>query len=109
MATCAVVMLLLSAFVVWPPFKTPGQWAAAIIAAIQVMALLAALFFEIRPLGPVVSGCVLLVGSTVLSWPHPSWGHDLEGLLLQHSLEIVYLAASLTGYAVVRSSKGLKA
>jgi hypothetical protein len=109
MAVCAVVMLLLSAFFVWPPFKTTEQWAFAVIAAMQVFALLAALSFEIQPRWSVISGAVLLIVSIVLLWPYPTWGHDPEGLLYQHSLEIVYLAASLAGYGVVRSSKRVKA
>lgn len=107
MAVCAFAEFMLSFGVTWSFLKTAKFWPFAVLSALAFLTLLAALFFEIQPMWSVISGMLLLATSAVLLWPDPEWGHDFEGLLMQHSLEIAYLAASLAGYLVV-SSKRLK-
>jgi hypothetical protein len=109
MAVCALLELVMCYVTVsFHSWNEPMFWAFAVVMTIDLFALLAAFVLRTYPIVPVLAGSVLIIASLVLLWPYPAWGDDYEGLLYQHSLEITYLAAALTGFALVGNAKRLK-
>ena len=108
MAICAAVEFMTTFGIAWSLLASTKFWPFAVLSALALLNLLTALLFKIQPVWSVISGVLLLAASTVLLWPDHDLDHDFEGLLMQHSLEVAYLAAGLAGYLVLRSSKRLK-